>query len=328
MIMNQNVIVTGGAGYIGSHTCKLLAQKGFTPIVLDNLVTGHRGNVKWGPFVEGDVRDRSLVAKTFVSYKPIAVIHFAGYAYVGESVLDPAKYYNNNVTGSLALLESCVETGVTNIVFSSSCATYGVPKILPITEDASQIPINPYGRTKLIIENMLEDFSKAYGIRYIALRYFNAAGADPDGELKERHDPETHIIPLALIAAAGNSSGLQVFGDDYNTKDGTCIRDYIHVSDLAEGHISALEYLTDGEPNLAVNLGTGQGTSILQILESIAKNTGHKVPVSIKPRRPGDPPELYADTSLAAKHLGFSPKLSDIDTIIRTTAPTFGLGII
>ena len=325
--MSKNVLVTGGAGYIGSHTCKRLSQKGFTPVVFDNLVTGHRENVKWGPFVEGDIHDKSLVAQTLKDYQPEAVIHFAGYAYVGESVVEPADYYDNNVAGSLSLMQCCVEAKILKFVFSSSCATYGIPHHLPITEMTEQRPINPYGRTKLIIEQMLSDFSAAYGIHFVALRYFNAAGADLQGDLAEQHDPEPHLIPRALLAAAGKLPVLQIFGDDYDTRDGTCIRDYIHVSDLATGHLAALDYLDNCKSNLAVNLGTGRGISIMEIVDAIEKVTGRKVPASLETRRPGDPPILFADTDLASKVLNFKPKFSDLDTIVRTAAPTFGLEI-
>lgn len=324
--MKRSVIVTGGAGFIGSHTCKRLAQQGYHPVVLDNLVTGHRDNVRWGPFVEGDIRNKSLVSTILDIYKPEAVIHFAGSAYVGESVLKPEKYYLNNVVGSLQLLECCVEAGVKNFIFSSSCATYGIPQRLPIDEKCKQYPTNPYGRTKLIVEGALEDFSRAHDLHFVSLRYFNAAGADPDGDLFERHDPETHLIPRALLAASGHIPVLQVFGNNYETEDGTCIRDYIHVCDLADGHISALEYLVSGGDNIAINLGAGRGISVKQILHAVESITGCKVPVSMAQRRPGDPPELYANTKLASSSLGFNARFSNIETIISTAAPNFGFG--
>ncbi len=325
--MSRVVLVTGGAGFIGSHTCKRLAQKGLVPVVYDNLSTGHRDNVRWGPLVEGDLEDTQRLATAIRTHLPECLIHFAASAYVGESVEDPGKYYRNNVAGSIALLEACRATGLARIVFSSSCATYGVPQRLPITEDTDQFPINPYGRTKLMIELMLGDYARAYDFRSVALRYFNAAGADPEGQLRERHDPETHLIPRALMAAAGGIERLDIFGDDYATPDGTCIRDYIHVTDLADAHVAAVDYLRVGGEVLRANLGSGHGTSIRQVLEAIDRVTGRRVPVQLLPRRPGDPPVLYADSSRARQRLGFRPALSDIETIIRTAAPGFGLEV-
>ncbi|MGN7877753.1 UDP-glucose 4-epimerase GalE [Ensifer sp. 22460] len=325
--MSRVVLVTGGAGFIGSHTCKRLAQQGFVPVVYDNLSTGHRANVRWGPLVEGDLEDTERLATAVRTFLPECVIHFAASAYVGESVEDPGKYYRNNVAGSIALLGACRATGLARIVFSSSCATYGVPQRLPITEDTEQFPINPYGRTKLMIELMLGDYARAYDFRSVALRYFNAAGADPEGQLTERHDPETHLIPRALMAAAGGIERLDIFGDDYATPDGTCIRDYIHVTDLADAHVAAVNYLNDGGEVLRANLGSGHGTSIREVLEAIDRVTGRQVPVQMLPRRPGDPPVLYADTSRARQQLGFRPAFSDIETIIRTAAPGFGLEV-
>ena len=325
--MSRVALVTGGAGFIGSHTCKRLAEQGIVPVVYDNFSTGHRNNVKWGPFVEGAIEDKERLATAIRTFSPDCLIHFAASAYVGESVEDPGKYYTNNVAGSIALLEACRATGLGRIVFSSSCATYGIPPRLPITEDMVQLPINPYGRTKLMIELMLGDYARAYGIRSVALRYFNAAGADPDGELTERHDPETHLIPRALMAAAGRIERLDVFGDDYATPDGTCIRDYIHVTDLADAHVAAVNYLRDGGEVLSANLGSGHGTSVRQVLAAIDRVTGRSVPVQMLPRRAGDPPVLYADTDWARQRLGFRPQLSDIDTIIATAAPSFGLEV-
>ncbi|KRD51187.1 UDP-glucose 4-epimerase GalE [Ensifer sp. ENS10] len=325
--MSRVVLVTGGAGFIGSHTCKRLAQQGFVPVVYDNLSTGHRANVRWGPLVEGDLEDTERLATAVRTFLPECVIHFAASAYVGESVEDPGKYYRNNVAGSIALLGACRATGLARIVFSSSCATYGVPQRLPITEDTEQFPINPYGRTKLMIELMLGDYARAYDFRSVALRYFNAAGADPEGQLTERHDPETHLIPRALMAAAGGIERLDIFGDDYATPDGTCIRDYIHVTDLADAHVAAVNYLNDGGEVLRANLGSGHGTSIREVLEAIDRVTGRQVPVQMLPRRPGDPPVLYADTSRARQQLGFRPAFSDIETIIRTAALGFGLEV-
>lgn len=323
----QNVLVVGGAGFIGSHTAKLLSKQDYIPIVYDNLSTGHIASVRWGAFVEGDILDQQRLIATLREFDPVAVIHFAASAYVGESVENPAKYYHNNVSGTQSLLEACRLTGTRNVIFSSSCATYGVPAHLPIREGEPQHPINPYGRTKLIAEQMLADYSAAYNMHYVALRYFNACGADIDGELGEAHDPETHLIPRALLAAAGCIDFLEVYGDDYETPDGTCIRDYIHVADLARAHVLAVEYLIHGGGNLAANLGSGRGTSVRQILDAIGCMTGRHVPVELRARRAGDPPALYADPALAAEKLGFCALYSDLDTIIRTAAPFFGLEV-
>lgn len=323
----NTVLVTGGAGYIGSHTCKLLHQSGFTPVTYDNLATGSKENVKWGPLVRGDVRDRDQLKHAIRLWQPACVIHFAASAYVGESITDPRKYYSNNVAGILSLLDTCVDIQLRNIVFSSSCATYGIPAKLPIAERSPQAPINPYGRTKLIGELMLKDYASACKIHYVALRYFNAAGADIDGELRERHDPETHLIPRALMAAAGRIPELTVFGSDYDTPDGTCIRDYVHVTDLAQAHVSAVRHLIAGGKNMMVNLGSGRGTSVQQIIDTIERLTHRRVPVRREARRGGDPPSLYPDLSVAASELNFTPRFSDIETIIRTAAPTFGLEI-
>ncbi|AZN98276.1 UDP-glucose 4-epimerase GalE [Mesorhizobium sp. M9A.F.Ca.ET.002.03.1.2] len=321
----QRVLVTGGAGYIGSHTAKLFSQKEVEPVVYDNLTTGNRSALRWGRFVEGDILDTAHLAQSLSLFEPDAVIHFAASAYVGESVEDPAKYYRNNVAGTLSLLNACRQAEVDKIIFSSSCATYGIPAALPIKETTPQEPVNPYGRTKLIAEQMLSDFAAAYGLRYVALRYFNACGADPDGELGEWHDPETHLIPRALLAAGGRIPHLAVFGDDYETADGTCVRDYIHVTDLARAHVLAFQHLMGGGANLAVNVGTGQGASIRQVLDTVARITEREVPIELHARRPGDPPALYADPTLARETLGFSPRYSDLETIVRTAAPFFGL---
>ncbi len=323
----KSILVSGGAGFIGSHTCKALAQQGYLPVTIDNLGTGNRDAVKWGPLVEGDVRNESLLRSTIFRHRPDAVIHFAASAYVGESVQNPGKYYDNNVGGLCALLKACTETGLENVVFSSSCATYGIPDTLPISEESPQRPINPYGMTKLIGEHMLKDFAKVRHIRFAALRYFNACGADPDGELVENHDPETHLIPLALMAASGTGQALDVFGTDYETPDGTCIRDYIHVCDLARAHVAACQHLLKSGENLHLNVGTGTGLSIRQILSAIENLTGEKLPVSFSARRPGDPPELYADPSRIRNKLGFETTMSDIDFILRSAAPTFGLDL-
>ena len=314
----KRVLVTGGAGYIGSHTCKLLAGRGIEPVVYDNLSHGHRDFVRWGPFVQGDVRDADTIGRTLRQFRPGGVIHFAALAYVGESVADPAKYYANNVVGTLTLVEAMRDAGVENIVFSSSCATYGTPDHSPIREDAPTRPISPYGRGKLMAEQILSDIGHAHGLRSVVLRYFNATGADPDGEIGERHDPETHLIPRALMAAAGLIPSFELFGDDHPTPDGTCIRDFIHVADLARGHGLALDWLEHGGASITLNLGTGTGTSIREILDRIAHLTGRRVPLVIGPRREGDPPAIWADATKARELLGFVPLCSDIDTIIRS----------
>ncbi|WP_319496141.1 UDP-glucose 4-epimerase GalE [uncultured Cohaesibacter sp.] len=323
----QAILVTGGAGFIGSHTCKLLASDGFNPITYDNLSTGNLSAVKYGPFVRGELSDTGKLVDTIRTYRPVAVIHFAARAYVGESVDHPALYYETNVGGTLSLLAACRTMQLDKIVFSSSCATYGIPEKLPITEKTPQAPINPYGATKLIVERILQDYRAAYGFQSVILRYFNACGADPDGELSEKHSPETHIIPLALMAASGRADTLSIFGTDYETRDGTCVRDYIHVADLARAHVLAVRHLLQNKGSMIVNLGSGVGISILEILDTVRKQTGHDVPVKFAPRRPGDPPVLYADPAYAEKALGFRTEMSDIGSIIKTAAPTFGLEV-
>ncbi|MEX5728764.1 UDP-arabinose 4-epimerase [Rhodovulum iodosum] len=319
------ILVTGGAGFIGSHTCKALAGAGYLPVTLDNLSRGNRQDVRWGPFVEADTRDTARVAAALRQHRVSAVIHFAAYAYVGESVEQPEIYYDANVGGLLSVLRACREAGVDKVIFSSSCATYGIPDAVPICEDAPQRPINPYGRTKLIGEQVLIDYARAYGMHHAILRYFNAAGADPAGELSEKHVPETHLIPLALMAAAGRIPRLDVYGTDYPTPDGTCIRDYIHVADLADGHRLALTHLLGGGADLELNLGTGHGQSIFEVLDAVRRVTGRSVPTRLCPRRPGDPPALVADAGRARRMLGFAPQHSGIETIVRHAAPSFGV---
>jgi UDP-arabinose 4-epimerase len=314
----MNILVTGGAGYIGSHVAKQLSAAGFRPIVYDSLVRGHRSAVRWGELIVGDIRDEVALEAAFRRHRPEAVLHFAALCYVGESMLDPAPYFETNVAGTVQLLSVMRKCDVNRIVFSSSCATYGIPPALPITEETPQNPVNPYGWTKLAGEQALKAYSHAYGLRGVMLRYFNACGADPEGELGELHDPETHLIPRVLMAAAGEIKSLEIFGDDYPTADGTCVRDYIHVSDLANAHVAALRYLLDGGATAAFNLGTGQGLSIRQIIRAVEEVTGRKVPASICPRRPGDPPELVASGRLAEQALGVEPVSSDLRTIIRT----------
>jgi UDP-arabinose 4-epimerase len=309
------VLVTGGAGYIGSHTCKVLAEAGHTPIVYDNLRTGHAWAVKWGPFEYGDINDFGCLSDAMQRHRPDAVINFAALAYVGESVTRPDFYYQTNVTGMIVLLQAMRAHGVGSIVFSSSCATYGVPTGVPISEEMPQNPINPYGRTKRMAEEIMRDVCAAYGLGGIALRYFNAAGADPAGELGEEHEPETHLIPLVLQVAAGQRDHISVFGTDYNTPDGTCIRDYVHVTDLATAHVSAVSKCQPGE-FAAYNLGTGRGSSIAEVIAHVRAVTGKEIAVQHGPRRPGDPPALVADARRAKEILGWRPAHSDIDKVI------------
>ncbi|SDB54146.1 UDP-glucose 4-epimerase GalE [Bauldia litoralis] len=319
----KRVLVVGGAGFIGSHTCKLLASRGHEPIVLDNLSAGHEQAVRWGPLVRADIRDSASIEKALADSRPDAVIHFAAHAYVGESVTNPAKYYDNNVTGTLVLLEAMRRAGIGRMVFSSSCATYGNPGGDLITEATRLEPINPYGWSKRMVEQVLSDYSAAYDLSFVTLRYFNAAGADPDGELSERHDPETHLIPRTLLAAAGQATHLDIFGDDYPTPDGTCIRDFIHVMDLAEAHVAAIDLLDRSTGAHRLNVGTGVGSSILEIVRHVERVVGRAVPTIVRQRRPGDPPILVADPRQANEILGFRPRYSDIDTIIRTAWPAF-----
>jgi UDP-glucose-4-epimerase GalE len=314
----QSVLVTGGAGYIGSHAAKALQGAGFRPVVLDSLVTGNRWAVQWGPLVEGDIADRALVEATIREYGIVAVMHFAAFAYVGESMTKPEFYYHNNVVKTLALLDAVRATGVDRIVFSSTCATYGMPETLPITETTPQNPVNTYGETKLAIERALYWYGQAHGIRSVSLRYFNAAGADEGGTIGEAHEPETHLIPLILDAASGRRSHIDILGTDWPTRDGTCLRDYIHVTDLANAHVRALEYLGEGGPSTALNLGTGEAHSVREVIDEVERVTGAPVVRRDCPRRAGDPAVLVADPSLAARTLGWRATGSDLSTIIRT----------
>ncbi len=306
-----NVLVTGGAGYIGSHTCKALRRSGLNPVVYDDLSRGNREAVKWGELIEGELADRVLLRRTLKRYRPAAIIHFAAFAYVGESNENPALYYRNNVGGTAELLSAMLDCSVRHLVFSSSCATYGIPRNVPITEDTPLNPVNPYGATKMVCERMLRDCSATSPLTYIALRYFNAAGADPDGQIGECHVPETHAIPLLLDAAAGDREAFTIFGDDYPTPDGTCIRDYIHVSDLADAHVRALHDLLQGGNSASINVGTGRGWSVRELIEIARNVTGRDVPVRVGPRRPGDPPALVSDPSLAKTRLGWAPRYAD-----------------
>ena len=317
------ILVTGGAGYIGSHTCKALAACGMEPLVLDNLSTGFRHNVKWGSLVVGDVGDPVALRRVFHSYPVQGVLHFAASAYVGESVTEPLRYYRNNVVSTLNLLEVMGECGIPPLVFSSSCATYGVPAPGPIPVSHPQWPVNPYGWSKFMGERLILDSCHAHGLRAGILRYFNAAGADPDGDLREEHDPETHLIPLALDAALGTAPPLKVFGTDYPTPDGTCVRDYIHVTDLAAAHVQAMQELLAGSATFIRNLGTGSGHSIREVLETIERVSGQPVPHVIHDRRPGDPPALEAEITPAARDALRFPALTDI---IRTAWQSRGGG--
>jgi UDP-glucose-4-epimerase GalE len=312
------ILVTGGAGYVGSHACKALAAAGHTPVAYDNLGRGHRELVKWGPLEVGDLADRARLDEVFARHRPAAVMHFAAFAYVGESVQDPALYYRNNVGGTLELVEAARRAGVGRLVFSSTCSTYGVPERMPIDEDAPQRPINPYGATKLAIERMLADYGAAYGLRSVSLRYFNAAGCDPDGETGELHDPETHVIPRVLMAATGEIGHVEIFGTDYPTPDGTCLRDYVHVADLAYGHVQALDYLERGGATTAVNLGTGRGFSVREVIAAAEQVVARRIPVREAPRRPGDPPVLVADPSRARALLGFAPRYTELAPMVAT----------
>lgn len=301
-------LVTGGAGYIGSHTCKALAQNGHEPVVFDNLSTGHRELARWGIFIHGDIRDTQALRKALREHRPDGVIHFAAKAYVGESVSDPGKYFSNNVTGTLSILEAMRDEDVHAIVVSGTCAVYGQPGEMPITEQTPKLPMNPYGASKLFMERMLEDFAAAHGLRWMSLRYFNAAGSSPEGEIGEKHEPETHLIPRVMLAALNRIPAVDVFGTDYPTRDGTCVRDYIHVVDLADAHIRAMKHILSSGANGAINLGTGTGSSVLDIIRGVESVSGRKVPVNYAARRPGDPATLVADFTKARNVLDWQPK--------------------
>lgn len=311
------ILVTGGAGYIGSHINKMLARKGHETVVFDNLVYGHREAVKWGVLETGDLSDKKRLDELFKKYQIDTVFHFAAYAYVGESVTDPSKYYNNNVANTIHLLDVMKEHQVKQIIFSSTCATYGIPAQMPITEDTKQEPINPYGASKLMIERILSDYHQAYGMNYCCLRYFNAAGADPEGEIGESHTPETHLIPLILEVAAKKRDSVKVFGDDYPTRDGSCIRDYIHVADLADAHIRAMDYLRNGGESVCMNLGNCVGNSVLEVIEAAKEVTGKEIPAVMEGRRPGDSAILVGDVGKAKKLLGWEPRYGDIKVILE-----------
>ena len=312
----MRVLVTGGAGYIGSHTAKELARAGAETVVYDNLSSGHRDFVKWGAFEHGDIRDGAALSACFRKHRPDGVIHFAAKSYVGESMSDPGKYFSNNVTGALTLLEAMREAEITNLVVSGSCSVYGEPDQNPITEDQPLRPISPYGASKAFMERMLSDFRAAHGLNWLSLRYFNAAGADPDGEVGERHSPETHLIPLALAAAAGAGAELTVFGGDLATPDGTCVRDYVHVADLADAHVRGMLRLLSGGDSGCLNLGTGRGHSIREVIGAVERVTGRRTPFRIGSPRAGDPPALFADNRRAEAELTWRPQFADLDAIV------------
>lgn len=312
------ILIVGGAGYIGSHVNKALNLQGYETVVLDNLSYGHKEFVKWGVFEEVDLNNLSEIRRVFKKYSIDAVLHFAAFTYVGESVENPQKYYLNNLRNTLNLLQVMMEENVKYFVFSSTCATYGIPQQIPITEDHPQNPISPYGKGKYMVEQILADYSRAYGLMYVSLRYFNAAGADPDAEIGELHQPETHLIPLILDVAAKERDYIEVFGTDYPTPDGTCIRDYIHVLDLADAHIKALEYLQNGGGSDAFNLGNGQGFSVREVIKTAQKVTKEEIKVKEEERRPGDPPVLVGSSSKAQEILGWKPKYHELSKIIET----------
>lgn len=312
------VLVTGGAGYIGSHTCKALHEAGMTPLTLDNLTLGHRWAVQWGPLVEADLLNTPLVAQAMRTHDVSAVVHFAASAYVGDSVRDPAAYYRNNVLTTLSLLDAMRQVGVATLLFSSSCSVYGNPIRLPIDETHPLGPLSPYGQTKLDSENAIRWYGQAYGMRWGALRYFNAAGADVDGLLGEAHDPETRLVPRVIMASLGTAPPLEVFGNDYPTRDGTAIRDYVHVSDLADAHVLSLRELLSGMPSAALNLGTGRGYSVLEVIREVERVAGRAVPYRISPRREGDPSEVVANAAAATAKLTWHPRHSQLDAIVSS----------
>jgi UDP-glucose-4-epimerase GalE len=317
-MIRPSVLVTGGAGYIGSHTCKALAAAGYRPVAFDNLSLGHRWAVRWGPLVAADLLDGPAIMASLREHAIGAVIHFAASAYVGDSVVDPAAYYRNNVTTTLNLLDAMRAVGVRTLIFSSSCSVYGNPQRLPIDESHPTAPLSPYGQTKLDCENALRWFGQAYALRWIGLRYFNAAGADPDAEIGEDHEPETRLVPRAILAALTNGPPLQIFGDDYDTGDGTAVRDYVHVSDLARAHVLALNALERGVASQVVNLGTGSGFSVRQVTAAVSAVAGRAVPCEMAPRRPGDPAKVVADAARARSLLDWMPQHSSIEAIVRT----------
>ena len=314
----MTILVTGGAGYVGSHAVKELRRNGIPCVVIDSLERGHRELVVGAELVVGDIRDGDLVQRVLGEHQVTAVMHFAAFAYVGESVVNPSIYYQNNVGSTISLLHSLVRCGVKKIVFSSTCSTYGVPEQIPITEEQAQRPVNPYGASKLMVERILKDFDSAYGLKSVVFRYFNAAGADPDGEIGEWHEPETHLIPLVLQTAARLRESVDILGTDYPTPDGTCIRDYIHVVDLARAHVLGLRYLEAGGESDVFNLGNDCGFSVRQVIDAAERLTAQKVKVNNAPRRHGDPPSLVGSSAKARKLLGWAPEFNDLDRIIQT----------
>lgn len=314
----MNILIVGGAGYIGSHANKLLHQSGLHTIVLDNLSRGHKELVRWGTFMYGDLENKTLLQDIFRKYSVDAVMHFSAFAYVGESYNNPAIYYQNNVSNTINLLNTMLEYNVKKFIFSSSCAIFGEPQYLPIDEEHPKNPINPYGWSKLMVEKILDDYDRAYGMKYVSLRYFNAAGADPDGEIGEIHQPETHLIPLVIEAALGKKERVEVFGNDYDTKDGTCVRDYIHVSDLADAHYRALDWLIKGNKSEVFNLGNGKGFSVREIIDTVRGHSKTDFKVENISRRPGDPAILIGSSEKAKELLGWNPKFTDINDIIKT----------
>lgn len=312
----MSVLVTGGAGYVGSHAAKALAAAGLQPVVYDNMSRGHRWAVCWGPLIEGDIGDREHLLATMRAHQVTAVLHFAAFIEVGESVRDPGKYFRNNSANAVTLLDAMVEAGVRDIVFSSTAAVYGDPIEVPLVEDHPTNPVSPYGEAKLFVEHALRWYGQAHGLRWAALRYFNAAGADPAGELGEDHNPESHLIPLAIGAALGTRPPLKLFGTDYATRDGTAVRDYVHVSDLAEAHVLALRHLDAGAPSLIANLGTGHGHTVREVLAAVERAAGRPVPHDAAPRRPGDAPELVASPRRAMERLGWKPVHTELDAMV------------
>ncbi len=310
------IMVVGGAGYIGSHMVGMLAREGHEVVVVDDLSGGHQESVAWARLLVGDIGDATFIERAIDMEKPDAIMHFASFIQVGESVADPAKYYRNNVTATQVLLDGMRRHDVDKFIFSSTAAIFGEPEYVPIDEAHPKLPINPYGRSKWMVEQMLEDFDAAYGLKSVALRYFNAAGADPDGRIGECHEPETHLIPLILQVASGRRTHITVYGDDYDTPDGTCIRDYIHVEDLCSAHLLALRQLLSGAASARYNLGNGEGFSVSEVIDAARRVTGHAIPVQMGERRPGDPPRLVADASRARDQLGWNPRYADLGTII------------
>jgi UDP-glucose 4-epimerase len=312
-----NILVTGGAGYIGSHTCLALAEKGYTPVVYDNLVNGHREFVQWGPFEQGDVRDRDQLERVISSYRPAAIVHFAGLIEVAESVANPIAFFDNNVSGSVNLFAAALKAGIDKVVFSSTCATYGIPQEIPMREGHSQLPISPYGTSKLLVERILRDLDAYQGLRSVILRYFNAAGADVKGRIGERHNPESHVIPIAIDVARGKRPLFKIYGSDYPTPDGTCIRDFVHVADLADAHARSVDYLMAGGTSIDLNLGTGRGTSIKQLVREIEIISNIRIPIELAARREGDPPELVADNAKAKTTLRWQP-IHELEDIVKS----------